>query len=128
MPNNSTTSNNPKYRPALTLEQITHIAHVMQMQPDDLSYSITRILVPLLSKINNQLISPAYTLIPHTIKPTHITKPSPTIIENNNTDSHNKPIKNQIKNGAFSEQYKYENDMMTQEEQTTYENKLLGLE
>lgn len=109
MPNPPDNNHHPsgqiiKYRPAFTLEQLTHLASALQSDMDDpISKSIVRILTPLLAKISNQLIEPAYTLAPPKLP-----KSSPTI-------------------DIDSPQYRYENDLMLPDEQSEYESKLLGL-
>lgn len=105
MPSKTSLSSQPKYRPAFTLEQITHIANVLQSDmEDETSKSIVRILVPLLAKISNEIIQPAYTLAPPKIEEKLVNRPT-----------------------AQSEQYRYENDLMSPQEQETYEAKILGL-
>lgn len=98
-----------KYRPAFTLDQLTHISHAFQLDKEnETSKSIVRILIPLLSKINSEIIEPAYKLAPPRIE-----KEIPKIVK--------KPT-------YHSDQYRYENDLMSVEEQNAYEAKILGID
>lgn len=106
MPVKSSTSTSVKYRPAFTSHQIEHITSIMQtdasynLDPASVktSQSIVKILVPLISKIQNGLIAPSYQLS-------------------------EKLVKAKEEKDA---QYRYENDLMTPQEAEDYENKLLG--
>ena len=105
MPLKSPQSQNVKYRPALTLEQITHITNILQTDmEDELSKSIVRVFVPLLAKISNEIIQPSYVIKPP--------KPETKVVH---------------KASPHSEQYRYENDLMSPDEQDAYEAKILGL-
>lgn len=123
MPVKSPESTILKYRPALTLHQIEHIASIMQVHVKDemgnvdtdeasreISKSVVRILVPLISKVRNNLIQPAYAL-------------SSGAIERAET----KKVVEQVKISERTEQYRYENDLMSSKEQELYEAKILGI-
>lgn len=95
-----------KYRPAFTAEQINHIIKQL-LAPDEnqtnqpiveLSKQIVRILTPLLAKIEIGAINPAYKL-----SETHAIRKS----ENN-------------------ERVRYESGQMSAEEETAYEQTILG--
>lgn len=91
------TSRNLKFRPVLTLAQIEHISEIMD--DSELGKSIKRVMIPMLAKIEVGAINPAYKL-------------SETYA---------------LKLSERSERERYENDMMTPEEQLEYENKILGV-
>ena len=105
------TSQNPtlKFRPVLTQEQITYITTLCRASLDGdnalkyvdpiLSQSITRVLVPLLAKIDVGAISPAYVISP---------------------ESEQKRMDGEAR-------YRYENDLMSAEESEAYESKILGV-
>lgn len=98
-----------KFRPVLTLEQITYITalchaslnngNVSDVFDSDMSASVKKVLVPMIAKVEVGAINPAYKL-------------SETQI---------------IKNAERSERMRYENDLMSPEEVVEYENKLLGV-
>ena len=112
MPAKNSDSALQKYRPALTLEQIEHINSICLTELADgnceteTPKSITRILTPLIAKIRGGTIQPAYKIAQSTIDSAKITSD---------------------KNDAKSEQYRYENDLMSQYEQDAYEAKILGM-
>jgi hypothetical protein len=86
-----------KFRPVLTLEQIEHIIHSMdRSQPE--AKSVLKVLIPLVAKIEVGAINPAYKL-----SETHL-----------------------IKQTERSERERYENDLMSPEEETEYESKIFG--
>ena len=88
-----------KFRPLLTLEQITHITSIVSELSDPISVSIKRALIPLIAKIEVGAISPSYKL-------------SQTKI---------------IRDNDRIQRERYENDLMTPEESSEYETKILGI-
>lgn len=100
---------NIKFRPVLSLEQISYIANlcnaslscgdVSGVHDPILSASVRKVLIPMIAKIEIGAISPAYTLSPEQI----------------------------ARQKEKSDRERYENDMMDPEEMLSYENKLLGV-
>ena len=94
-----------KFRPVITLAQITHIINLthtddqMTGQNIEANKDIRKILVPMVAKIEVGAISPAYKL------------------------SEIQIIKSQEKN----ERERYENGLMSSEEEMIYESKILGV-
>lgn len=89
-----------KFRPVLTLEQIHHISHHFQQNPQDtLGQSILKVLIPLIAKIEVGAINPAYKL-----SETHA-----------------------LKLAEAAERQKYENGLMSTEEEARYETEILGV-
>lgn len=88
-----------KFRPVLTLAQIKHIIQLTGIteSPDDIS--VRKVLIPLVAKVEVGAISPAYKL-----SETHL-----------------------IKQSEVAERQRYENNLMTQEEEAAYESKIMGL-
>jgi hypothetical protein len=98
-----------KFRPVLTLEQISYITSLCQaslngadiktVHNEELSKSIKKVLVPMISKIEVGAINPAYKLSEIAIQ----------------------------KQAERSEQIRYESGEMSQEESDAYESKILGV-
>ena len=86
-----------KFRPVLTLEQIEYIIHQMDRSAPE-AKSVLKVLIPLVAKIEIGAISPAYKL----------------------SEIH------AIKQAETSERVRYENDLMTPEEEAEYESKIFG--
>jgi hypothetical protein len=105
------TSQNPtlKFRPVLTQEQITYLTHLCHISlttdnvkdhiDHQMSAQIRKVLVPLLAKIDVGAITPAYTISPES----------------------------EAKREAGEARYRYENDLMSPEESSEYESKILGV-
>jgi hypothetical protein len=89
-----------KFRPVLTLEQIEYIIHSLRSNTDDAgrAKSVLKVLIPLVAKIEVGAINPAYRL-------------SETYI---------------LKQAEKSERERYENDLMSPEEEAKYEAKIFG--
>ena len=98
-----------KFRPVLTQEQISYLATLCHasLTADNakdfidqrMSESIRRVFVPLLAKIDVGAISPAYVISPESV----------------------------AKREAGEARYRYENDLMSPEESSEYESKILGV-
>ena len=98
-----------KFRPVLTLEQISYITSLCQaslsgadiktVHSEELSKSVKKVLVPMISKIEVGAINPAYKLSEIQV----------------------------MKNQERAEQLRYENGEMSQEESDAYESKILGV-
>jgi len=98
-----------KFRPVLTVEQISYIANLCHASISDgnvdavydpiLSLAVRKVLIPMLSKMEVGAINPAYKLSEAQI----------------------------IKNAEKSERERYENDLMSAEEAMEYESKILGV-
>jgi hypothetical protein len=94
-----------KFRPVLTLQQITHIIELCQIDQagsDDsksMSHSIVKVLVPMKSKVEVGAINPAYKL-----SETHIQKQF-----------------------EKSERERYESNLMSASEEAEYEAKIMGI-
>ena len=90
--------NHLKFRPVLNLAQIKHITDLVSLDDSYISQSIKKVMIPLIAKIEVGAINPAYKL-----SETHA-----------------------IKMQESSERQRYENDLMSPEEQSAYELKILG--
>ena len=93
-----------KFRPVLTLEQISHIIELCQLDhnsvdPKSLSHSIIKVLIPLRAKVEVGAINPAYKL------------------------SETKIIKDAERNEAK----RYESGLMSPIEEAEYEAKIMGI-
>jgi predicted transcriptional regulator len=88
-----------KFRPVLTLQQLTRIASLVSQSTTPIDIEIKRICVPLIAKIEVGAINPAYKL-----SAIYAAKQEET-----------------------SERQRYENDMMSPAEMEAYENKILGV-
>jgi hypothetical protein len=98
-PNNTDKHAKVKFRPVLTLAQITTIVHQFQPLVDEESRSILKVLVPMIAKIEVGAINPAYKLSEHKI----------------------------IKDTETAQRVRYESGMMSTEEEASYESQILGL-
>jgi hypothetical protein len=87
-----------KFRPVLTLTQITRIADLVSQSTDPTDISIKRVMVPMIAKVETGAISPAYLL-----SQTH-----------------------QLKQEQLSRQRAYESGHMTPEQESAYEAEILG--
>ena len=96
------TSINPhphtKYRPSFNLEQIQHILSYMNDPSSPLDLQIRKVLIPLVSKIEIGAVNPAYKL----------------------SDIHTEKVLRK------AETLRYENNLMSPEEEATYERDVLG--
>jgi len=88
-----------KFRPVLTLAQIKHIVNLTGITESPEDISIRKVLIPILAKIEVGAINPAYKI------------------------SEIQLIKNQEK----SERERYENGLMSAQEEMDYESKILGV-
>lgn len=98
-----------KFRPVLTLEQISYIAAICTVDMSDsqgaetynrdLSMSIRKVLFPMIAKVEVGAINPAYKLSEIQV----------------------------MKNQERAEQIRYESGEMSQEESDAYESKILGV-
>jgi len=94
----SSSRNFVKFRPVLTLEQIQFIISSMPGN-HDIGKSVIKVLVPMVAKIEVGAISPAYKL-------------SETKI---------------LKDAEIAERQRYENNLMSPEEEAEYESKVMGI-
>jgi predicted transcriptional regulator len=90
--------NHLKFRPVLNLAQIRHITDLVSLDDSYISQSIKKVMIPLIAKIEVGAISPAYKL----------------------SEIHAQKL------ADSSERQRYENDLMSPEEQSAYELKILG--
>lgn len=88
-----------KFRPVLTLAQLTRIAELVSQSDHPIDIELKRIVVPMIAKVEVGAISPAYKL-----SETHARKQS-----------------------ESTRRQRYENDEMTPEESASYESEILGL-
>ena len=88
-----------KFRPVLTLSQIRHIIELTGIHENPVDIELRKILIPMVAKIEVGAINPAYKL-----SETHA-----------------------IKQAQIAERQRYENDLMTPEEESDYELKIMGL-
>jgi hypothetical protein len=88
-----------KFRPVLTFTQITDMCALCKSTGSPESLSILKVLIPLIAKIEIGAINPAYKL-----SETHA-----------------------LKMTEASERQKYEQGMMTAQEEMDYETKILGV-
>lgn len=87
-----------KFRPVLNLVQLTRIADLVSQSDSYVDKSIKKVIVPMISKIEVGAINPAYKLSE--------------IYAQKMSDS--------------EDRRRYENDLMSPEEQSAYELKILG--
>lgn len=87
-----------KYRPLFTIEQMSHILSSMSGN-DPIGKSVIKVLVPMLAKVEVGAINPAYKL-----SETHAAKLA-----------------------EASERQRYENNLMSPEEEAEYESKVMGI-
>lgn len=93
------TQSSVKFRPALTMVQISHILSLMSDTTDPIETSIKKVLVPLIAKIEIGAVNPAYKL----------------------SESHQAKVLKNI------QAKRYESGQMTLEEEAAYEKDVLGL-
>lgn len=93
------TQSNVKFRPALTMAQLSHILSLLHDSESPIESGIKKVIVPLLAKIEIGAISPAYTL----------------------SEQH------QAKIVKSKQATRYESGAMTPEEEASYERDVLGM-
>ena len=131
----STHSPPAKYRPLLTAAQIGHIIHLCKSDLSNLSVGVISVLAPFQFKIAHSSVTPAYT-------PTKIDslEAFDTLSDTTTTESKSETLASKLltyqTHGPSSltlrelesvQEYRFINGLMTSEESTTYQNKLLGI-
>jgi len=118
-----------KYRPVLTAAQIQHIILLCKNDLSTLSIELIGVLAPFAAKIANAAIAPAYTT---TAKPSIISElgfSTEPIIKDSDEIIAEWYAKQQVEGNAnlsltqleAIQDWRYRNDMMTPEEEATYE-------
>ena len=88
-----------KFRPVLTLSQLQHIAYLCKQDENSVTQGILKVVVPMIAKVEVGAINPAYKL-----SETHIQKQA-----------------------EIAERQRYENNLMTPEEEARYEATIMGI-
>lgn len=88
-----------KFRPVLTSSQLTRISELVSQSSDPTDVEIKKIIVPMLAKISVGAITPSYSISP---------------------ESEQKRLDIEMRN-------KYNDGLMTPEEESRYEREILGI-
>lgn len=135
----------PKYRPVLSSSQITHIISLAKADASQASLDVVKALAMYEFKIQNDVVTPAYT---ETVKQSLeeqlgfvVSSPESShdpVISTNPiiTELHNTLYETWLKNPsslsvtqlAQVQKWRYENDMMTLDEERKYETETFGLD
>ena len=116
------------YRPYFTVEELTEVTRCVSV-----SSSNTKLIGYLklfLSKIDNEQVSPQYTNAPSIEDKLELTTPAfaPKDLKAQREDAYNKwlssPASCSIQEHTRAQMYRYENDLMTSEEEKEYENRI----
>lgn len=124
---------NAKFRPVLTSQQITHLISLCKKDLSNESLSCLSILLPFEHKISNSLITPAYTTQIKSSKIDELGFSTPTTKTDLDVGSlHTKYLECGEDISQFSlteikaiQLYRYENDLMTPEQEKEYEAMVL---
>lgn len=124
----------PKYRPVLTGSQILHLLSLCKKELSDESLSCISILAPFEFKLRNGSISPAYSASPRLALADSLGFSEPSVALSKDHISpawlyeewRTNPGGLNLDQLRVVKQYRYENDLMTPDEEQSYETSLIG--
>jgi len=125
----------PKYRPSLTLAQLTHISNLCkQQQPlTQMDAEIIGIIAPFMAKVVNGAVAPAYQVAPRISIEEQLGMKPDTLAITFAARKYEAYQRSEIDRASCSlddlelaQLYRYENDLMSVEEEEAYTSKLLA--
>lgn len=119
-----------KFRPSLTAAEVTHVITLCKRDGSQLSLSVARQLSIFQAKIDNGLVQHS-----HTVKPTlaeevgfvQSNEPAEMTPEEAYTNWRINPAALTLKQLQLAADYRYENDLMTEDEESRYEKIKFGM-